>query len=72
MSKVERHKLDSKARKCVLLGYGANQKGYHLYDIECIKVNHSRDVVLNETSMFGIQKESAVKKFNVELETDEE
>ena len=35
--KAERHKLDCKARKCMLLGYGANQKGYHLYDIEHMK-----------------------------------
>ena len=25
--KVERHKLDHKARKCVILGYGTAQKG---------------------------------------------
>ena len=68
--KAERHKLDCKARKCVLLGYGANQKGYRLYDIERMKVIHSRDVVFDETSMPGIQKESAVKY--VELEINEE
>ena len=45
VSKVEMHKFDSKVRKCVLLGYGANQKGYCLYDIEHMKVIHSRDVV---------------------------
>ena len=68
--KAARHKLDCKARKCVLLGYGANQKGYRLYDIERMKVIHSRDVVFDETSMPGIQKESAVKY--VELEINEE
>ena len=67
---VERHKLDCKARKCVLLGYGANQKGYRLYDVESMKVIHSRDVVFDETSMPGIQKESVVKY--VELEINEE
>ena len=59
--KVERHKPDAKSRKCVLLGYGANQKCYRLYDIEHMKVIHSRDVVFDETSMPGIQKESVVK-----------
>ena len=68
--KVERHKLDCKVRQCVLLGYGAKQKGYRLYDIERMKVIHSRDVVFDETSMPGIQKESAVKY--VELEINEE
>ena len=52
--KVERHKLDCKVRKCVLMGYRANQKGYRLYDIERMKVIHSRDVVFDETSMPGI------------------
>ena len=52
--KVERHKLDSKLRKCVLLGYGTNQKGYWLYDIEHMKVIHSRDVVFDEIFMPGI------------------
>ena len=28
--KAERRKLDSKARKCVMLGYGTSQKGYRL------------------------------------------
>ena len=28
----ERGKLDSKARKCILLGYGRDRKGYRLYD----------------------------------------
>ena len=67
--KVERHTHDSKARKCVILGYGANQKGYHLYDIKHMKAIHSRDVVFNETSMPGNQ-ESVVKY--VELEINEE
>ena len=68
--KAERHKLDSKTRKCVLLGYGANQKGYRLHDLERMKVIHSRDVVFDETSMPGTQKETTVKY--VELEIDEE
>ena len=30
----ERKKLDAKARKCNLLGYGGETRGYCLYDIE--------------------------------------
>ena len=52
--KVERRKLDLKARKCIMLGYGAIQKGYWLYDLERMKVIHSRDVVFNEESTPGI------------------
>ena len=32
--KDERKKLDSKAKRCILLGYGAETKGYRLYDPE--------------------------------------
>ena len=34
--KDERKKLDSKFRKCIFLGYGAEIKGYQLYDVESI------------------------------------
>ena len=71
MPRAERRKLDSKARKCVLLGYGTNQKGYRLYDLGRMKVIHSRDVILDETSMPGIQKEETTVKY-VELEVEEE
>ena len=42
--KDERSKLDSKARKCILLGHGQETKGYRLYD----KVLYSRDVQFNK------------------------
>ena len=69
--KSERRKLDSKTRKCVLLGYGTEQKGYHLYDPRRMKVIHSRDVVFDETSSPGMQKEELLPKY-VELEVEEE
>ena len=69
--KVERRKLDLKARKCIMLGYGAIQKGYWLYDLERMKVIHNRDVIFNEDSMPGVQKESTYKKY-VELEVNNE
>ena len=59
--KTERCKLESKTRKCILLGYGAQQKGYRLYDPNRKKVIHSRDVVFNETSVPGVQKETHQK-----------
>ena len=48
--KDERKKLDSKARKCTLLGYGDATKGYRLYDPKRARVFHSRDVQFNELS----------------------
>jgi len=70
--KAKRRKLNSKVRKCVLLGYGTNQKGYRLYDPRRMKVIHSRDVVFDETSMPGIQKEEETTVKYVELEIEEE
>ena len=52
-----------------MLGYGSAQQGYCLYDLVCMKVVHSRDVVFDEDSMPGIQKESPSKC--VELKVDE-
>ena len=46
--KDERDKFDSKARKCILLGYGQETKGYRLFDPIRGKVLHSRDVRFNE------------------------
>ena len=46
--KDERGKFDSKARKCILLGYGQETKGYRLFDTTRGKVIHSRDVRFNE------------------------
>ena len=46
--KDERGKFDSKARKCILLGYGQKTKGYRLFDPIRGKVLHSRDVRFNE------------------------
>ena len=68
--KIERKKLDFKTRKCVLLGYGTNQEGYRLYDVECMKIVHSKDVVFDETSLPGIEKKITIEY--VELEVSEE
>ncbi len=46
--KDECGKLDTKARKCILLGYGKETKGYRLYDVMTRKRIHSRDVRFNE------------------------
>ena len=55
--KDERKKLDSKSRKCILLGYGAEIKGYRLYQGERGKVLHSRDVIFDESSRLTISGE---------------
>ena len=48
MPTFRRTKFDSKARKCILLGYGQETKGIRLYDTAQRKVVHSRDVKFNE------------------------
>lgn len=54
----ERGKLDSKARKCVLLGY-SETKGYRLYHPSKDKVIFSRDVRFNETEKSEVSFESS-------------
>ena len=56
IEKDERSKLDSKARKCILLGYGTETKGYQLYDVDRERILYSRNVVFEENKM-GIGKE---------------
>ena len=62
IAKDERKKLDSKARKCILLGYGNETKGYRFYDLIQLRVIHSRDVQFNESSTRGIEKEKIENK----------
>ena len=61
VAKDERKKLDSKARKCIFLGYGTETKGYRLYDPKREKVFFSRDVVFNEKKR-GIEKEKNMEE----------
>lgn len=48
--KDEQGKFDTKARKCILVGYGEETKGYRLNDITARKILYSRDVQFNEKS----------------------
>jgi hypothetical protein len=43
-----RQQLDSKSKKCKLLGYSENTKGYRRYDPTSNKIIISRDVIFNE------------------------
>ena len=56
VAKDERKKLDMTARRCVLVGYGTEVKGYRLYDPSSRKVFYSRDVRFNESEI-GYEKE---------------
>ena len=46
--KDERGKFDSKARKCVLLGYDELIKGYRLLEVKSKRILHCRDVRFHE------------------------
>ena len=64
--KDERKKLNLKARKYILLGYGNETKSYRLYDPIQSRVIHSRDVLFNEFTR-GVEKERIEKKKQLEL-----
>ena len=57
IQKENRRKFDSKATKCILLGYGSVSKGYRLYNLEKKTVFLSRDVLFNETERTSMEKE---------------
>ena len=74
--KDERRKLDPKSKKCILLGYGTETKGYRLYDPQSSRVMYSRDVKFNE-SEFGFEKNpdnevQADKRVTLELSSEKE
>lgn len=51
--KEERRKLDPKAKKYILVGYGEETKGYRLYDPTRGKIIFSRDIVFKESQCNG-------------------
>ena len=73
--KDERRKLDRKSKKCILLGYGTETKGYRLYDPQSSRVMYSRDVKFSE-SEFGFEKNpdevQADKRVTLELSSEKE
>ena len=59
IAKDERKKLGVVARRCVLIGYGTEVKGYRLYDPDREKAFFIWDVKFNESEV-GLKKESSV------------
>ena len=46
----KRQKLDPKSKKCILVGYSLEQKGYKCFNPSTRKVRVSRDVVFDEST----------------------
>ena len=53
ISRDSRKKLDSKTRKCILVGYGSVRKGCRLYDRATSQVLFSRNVRFDEQERIG-------------------
>ena len=70
VAKTKRHKLNSKANKCVMLGFSTQQKGYRLFDLEHRNVIHSRDVIFYKTTMPELEKETIDKYVELKLEEE--
>ena len=67
----ERKKFDLKSKRCILLGYGTEVKGYRLYDPVRCRVIFSRDVVFNESKL-GIEEnqEKQSESHRIEIQSD--
>ena len=65
----DRSKLDSKARKCILLGYGTETKGYRLYDTERERIIYSRNLIFEEDKIgFEQNKEKDNETTEIKLQ----
>lgn len=67
--KDKRSKLEPKATKCIMLGYGLSPSTYRLWDIENDKLIIGRNVTFNEKLMFGQGKSQTT---TIELDDSEE
>ena len=61
-----RDKLDAKARKCYLIGYGYDYIGYHLWDDHNRKIIRHNDITFDETKLskdrLAVESDSTGKK----------
>ena len=48
--KKKRKKLEAKAKKCILVGYSDEQKGYKCYNHRTKQERMSRDIVFDESA----------------------
>ena len=53
----KRDKLDSKALKCIFIGYSSERKAYRLYHFDSGRILDSRDVVFDENAFWNDQKQ---------------
>lgn len=51
-------KFDSRAQRCILLGYTHGYKGYKLYNLETKKIFHNKDVLFHE-NVFPFKDENS-------------
>ena len=67
----ERKKLDPISKRCILLGYGTEVKGYRLYDPVRCRVIFSRDVVFNESKLrIEENQEKKSESHRIEIQSD--
>ena len=67
----KRDKLDSKAIKCLFIGYSDERKAYRLYNIESGRVLESRDVIFDENTFLDDLGASETSEI-IEIDHDHE
>jgi hypothetical protein len=72
----KRSKLDPKAKKCILIGYALEQKGYRCFNLSIWKLQVNRDVMFNEMvnwySPLKITEDGEVKNDDVSSNVEQE
>ena len=59
LSKEQRQKLDDRAIFCIFMGYGDEEFGYRLWDLEKKRIIRSKDIVFHEQETMS---DSAIPK----------
>ena len=67
-----RRKLDPKAKKLVLVGYGTKTKGYRMYDPENGKVSYARNCIFDENSVGIINRTNKDEITPIVFDMDEQ
>ena len=69
---MKRNKLDHKSEICIFVGYSSNTKGYRVFNVKTNKLVVSRDVKVDENSVWNWDKKEVQTLGENSIQGDEE